>query len=81
MAKPVPTVMLAVASLVSLHQIAYCRAVCCIGTSVVCLQPAEQLLRKGVNNPETSDNLRVRADFLEGADYVSIDVRVLGRPT
>lgn len=42
------------------------------------MQPARQLLRKGTSNQETSDNLRVRADFLEGVDCAHIDVRVLG---
>lgn len=61
----------------AIHQIADCRTVQC-KQAALCLQPAQQLLRKGASNQETSDNLRVRADFLEGTDHASIDVRVLG---
>lgn len=50
-------------------------------TRILLLQPEQQLLKKGTNNKDSSDNYRVRADFLEGKDYASIDVRVIGDHT
>lgn len=50
-------------------------------TCILFLQPDEQLLKKGANNKDTSDNHRVRADFPEGKDHASIDVRVIGAST
>lgn len=50
-------------------------------TCILFLQPNEQLLKKGGNSQDTSDNHRVRADFLEGKDYAGIDVRVIGDST
>ena len=49
----------------------------CVQTSLLFSQPVP-LLKKGATNPNNSGHHRVRADFLGGKKYVSIDVSVTG---